>query len=988
MKIKINSKWIAKTSVVLTAVTAMIASVLPVQALDITTVAADGSYHLVDFASDTELSSYSTYKDAASAWSNSRDSYDNLGIILDNKVMLAEYGTAIIRSTDACDVNVTYTEAVDGEQGYTNGCYGVDAAYLATSADGTEAEFVLSGVTGWASLDDIKIVPTENITFRMTAYTVQSGRLYHEIKTEITDDYYASILDLGNAPSYLEDGNTYYSSDGHYFYRDDSYNAMIDDLRNGTHTSSMNPDDPWYDYYQFVSHRTLTNVTESQMESYLSDTMGIIGKPVSYQDDDKDSADDTRTRSQYYGELSEFWQYQYEYGSNALMMFALSLNESAGGTSALSYSRNNLFGHAAYDSDVEANASRYLTVANSVYSHAKYYISGSYASPLKSMFRGSFFGNKSSGMNVSYASDPYWGEKAAVYYRQLDEGFGSVDENQYTLGIKTSSDAVDVYQYPQADSDVLYTTRKNPDFSFVILSSFSNDDGDWYQVQSEATMDEDSKVALSYNYDYSNDLAYIRQSDVQVILTGKETEQQTYVHVTFDAAGGTFPGDEATVTYALPTGSAASAVTPTKDHALFSGWDQSTDSVSQDTTFTAQYQDVTEIELTSTPKQDYELNDKINLENGIITVHFTDGTSKEVSLDTTMVSGFNLASGGDQTVTVTYAGCTAEYTVNVNGDSDTIRSEIKQEIQVMIEQYADKDTLSDWDTNAIIALKQKIDENMQPYLTQAELRSFDKILRKAYGNRIRYVLEKNPYDLQVSGLSVSYPLDDSLDKFWLVEDTYRIRVSSNVSDEAITAMTRTANYLEDSINESFNVVIRKNYSEPDPEGPLLITISKPEGTSDSDVFTVLHYIKDTGDVVECYTRQTDGKITFMTRGEGSYMVLSRRTSNVYTGDDPVESLTSSSSSWDIEKIAAYASLVLGLFILMMILIYRHRKKTTTVKVKQERVVKNEQEAKKPAPPADMTQALQNLETTMIDLKADEIRKAADQENRKNGEKHQ
>lgn len=35
------------------------------------------------------------------------------------------------------------------------------------------------------------------------------------------------------------------------------------------------------------------------------------------------------------------------------MMLSLALNESASGRSALSYNRNNLFGHAAYDSDVE-----------------------------------------------------------------------------------------------------------------------------------------------------------------------------------------------------------------------------------------------------------------------------------------------------------------------------------------------------------------------------------------------------------------------------------------------------------------------------------------------------------------------------------------------------------------------------------------------------------------------------------------------------------
>jgi len=976
MKRTVKFNLIHAAAILLSAAIVLSMALLPVRALDPESLPIDDAWHVVDFASDAQLDSYDSFAGARKAYQDARDSYDNLGIVYKQKVVLAEYGIGLIRSTDACDVNITYTDAVDGLSGYTNGCYGIDAAYLDTSSDGTQAEFLLGGVTGWASLDDITIVPMQNISFRLTSFTVTGGRLYHQIKTEITDDFYASIQDLGAAPSYLSEGTSYISYDGHYFYPEDSLWKMLDDIRSGSHDQSANPSDPYYDYYQFVSHRTQTAATEQAMEDYLRNTMGIIGLPVSYQDDDKDSADDTLTRSQYYGLIPAFWQYQYEYGANALMMFALSENESSNGTSALSYTRNNLFGHAAYDSDVEANASRYLNVVNSVYSHAKYYISGSYSSPLKSMFHGSFFGNKSAGMNVAYASDPYWGEKAAAYYRKLDEGLGSVDLNRYTIGIKTSDSNVDVYQFPQNNADKFYNTGENPDFGFVILSAFSNEDGDWYKVQSEATLDENSKVDLNYYYDYSNDVGYIHQSDVQVILNGKQTEEPSYVHVTLDAAGGTFPGSESTITYALQKGAEASAVVPVKSGALFTGWSGDLSAVNEDTTFTAQYRDVSSISMENMPQQAYELNDRINLKNGTILVNFADGSTASVPLNTSMVSGFDLSTGGEQTVTVSYAGSTATYAITVNGDADTIRADLKQQVQLMIAQYADKKNFSEDDKNAIIALKQKIDDNMQPYLTQKELRSFDTILRKAISNRIRYVLEKNPYDLGVSGLSVSYPLNDSLSKFWLIEDTYRIRIGSKISDDALKAMTEIANYMEDQIDESFNVVIRKNYDEPDPEGPLLLTINKPEGADPTDVYTVLHYQKDTGDVVQCYTRQTDGRITFMTRGEGTYMVVSRRTSNAYTGTDPVESVTSQSSSKDVEKIIAYCSAALAAVFLFLLLLHRFRRKHKEKKVHHERIIKEEKRSREPAPPVDMTQALQNLETTMLDLKVDEIQKEA------------
>ena len=46
---------------------------------------------------------------------------------------------------------------------------------------------------------------------------------------------------------------------------------------------------------------------------------------------------------------------------------------------------------------------------------------------MKPQFHGSYFGNLAAGMNVSYSSDPYWGEKMAAAYRHLDEAFGSPD---------------------------------------------------------------------------------------------------------------------------------------------------------------------------------------------------------------------------------------------------------------------------------------------------------------------------------------------------------------------------------------------------------------------------------------------------------------------------------------------------------------------------------------------------------------------------------
>ena len=42
-------------------------------------------------------------------------------------------------------------------------------------------------------------------------------------------------------------------------------------------------------------------------------------------------------------------------------------------------------------------------------------------------YYGGYLGDKASGMNVKYASDPYWGEKAAANYYSFDKKYGLQD---------------------------------------------------------------------------------------------------------------------------------------------------------------------------------------------------------------------------------------------------------------------------------------------------------------------------------------------------------------------------------------------------------------------------------------------------------------------------------------------------------------------------------------------------------------------------------
>lgn len=876
---------------------------LQVSALSTSDLVVSEDFSIVSIEGDSiiELSTAKNYKNALVIYNREAPNYNNVAIVQNGKVLQAEYGIIAVKSTPACDYNVEFKNVIDNGANYVNGCYGVDAAYLGTNEDGTKAMMMISGVVGWVNMDDVTIYPLEMLPSRISTYVVKDGYLYHQIKQSFTSDLYSALINVGIAPAYLESDIEYYSYDGHYFYNHDALAIMLDDYKASSHASSVNPYEPYYNYYQFVSHRTLTNVTVEEILDYFRNTLQLGHTITNYLDMDKDSADDTLNRSQFYDEEDAFFQYQYQYGANALMMIGLAMNETATGRSSLAFTRNNLFGHAAYDSDVEKNASRYFEVNSSIYSHAKYYISGSYANPFRFQFHGSFFGNKANGMNVSYASDPYWGEKAAQFYMNIDKAFGSKDYNSVALGIKTSTDDVKVYQYDSTTSTILYSTGKNPDFSFVILDTITNAEGDWYKVQSEATLNDESKVDMIYYYDYSNYVAYIKQSDVQVLMNIDKLGQKELVEVTFDANGGHFQDETTNITYQLEVGRTPVIEVPEKENAYFIGWDKDVAPINEKTTYVAQYKDVASIEMKTLPLQYFEWNDRINIDGGTVQIHFVDGSSKDIELSTSMISNFDLKTEGEQEVIVTIGGTTTSYGITVDKELDTIRQELKEEITLVLDEMSEIETLTDEQVERVLTLKKRMDEYMVPYLTQPQLRALDGIIYKAINHRIHYVIYDNDLDASISGLSLSIDLGDSLDKN-LLKDTIKLIVKNSINSSHEKLMSRVAEGNGYKVIDTFAIKTQKNLDNFELNTPVLISIKKPEGAQSNELFTVLLY--ENGEVIKCYTKQTNNYIQFMTPSIGEFMLVSRTTTNEYIIDDVVETVRVDNSDADIPALIA------------------------------------------------------------------------------------
>lgn len=390
--------------------------------------------------------------------------------------------------------NTSFTETGTNAKGYLNGAYGADAAFIGyCSTDKSQIKFRQAGVEGCVNADEVTVREYDDVK-SVNSYMVKDGQIIHYVTTDITLPYYANAINIGPKQDYMKNQTVYYSYDGHYFYT--SYEKMITDYKNDTYKNSINPNQPYYNYFQYITHRTTTNLTAQQLDDFVNQRMGS-----------KDSAMKNQGAS--------FIENQNTYGANALLMFGVAANESAWGTSSYALNRNNLFGHKAYDSNPD-NASDYPSVADAIREHAKYYVSNNYMDPedYSGLYHGGHLGDKASGMNVKYASDPYWGEKAAAVAWSVEAKYGT-DFGKYQIGIIDKMTNLNVRSEATSNSYSLYKTGNWDDYPVMILAQKNgqsvNGNNIWYKIQSDATLRSDRTDITqdTYYYDFSRDYGYV-----------------------------------------------------------------------------------------------------------------------------------------------------------------------------------------------------------------------------------------------------------------------------------------------------------------------------------------------------------------------------------------------------------------------------------------------------------------------------------------------
>lgn len=391
----------------------------------------------------------------------------------------------------------TYTEYGTGASGYVYGKSGADAAYL--GEENGKVKFMQSGVVGLVDKSKVQVANLSSVR-TYSNYYADGTSILHRICMNMSISGYGGTTNIGPQQSYMKTGTTYYSYDGHYFYTD--YETMIADYKRNTRKNSVNPNNPYYNYYQYLPLRGLSSYSANELNN-------IINQHAS-------------KASKMYNKGSQFVSNQNTYGVNALLMTGVGALESAWGTSSISQQKNNLFGLNAVDSSPGTSADRFSSVNVCIKDFAETYMSKRYLRAGWDFYHGGFLGNKASGMNVSYASDAYWGEKIASLAWTMDSEGGKKDRNKYKIGIKDtlpmSHTALNVRKEASTSTTSLYNTGSSSNYAFLILG----ESGSFYKVQSDPVLNS-GRTQIDKNtgkYNASAMYAYSSKDYIKVVNSG------------------------------------------------------------------------------------------------------------------------------------------------------------------------------------------------------------------------------------------------------------------------------------------------------------------------------------------------------------------------------------------------------------------------------------------------------------------------------------
>lgn len=382
---------------------------------------------------------YETFQQAKTSVTN------NQVVLHGDKIAYMKSGVAVANSTIA---TIYSDKSLKNDRTYVT--IGTEFLYEDATLDYVKVK--LNNFTGYVKASEVKLIPS-SLKQGQSYYEVNNGELYHRVYNPLKNEY-SSPIHTGKAPSFMIAGKKYTSWDGITF------------SLNGKNVGKA------YQYFNYLPLHTKTSYTAEQLDQFIKSS---------------------KSDSPLIGMGKHFKAAETKYEVNALYLMSHAILESAWGTSKIARDKNNLFGIRATDHHSYENADTFPSFADNIDYMANVYAANGYLNHSDWRFRGAVLGNKTIGMNVKYASDPYWGEKIAGIMYRADKFLGGKDFDKHTLAITNVSNlnvrpsygtkANEIYTIKQTGIPLIYTEKK------------TYQGATWYQIRTD---DKNNRIGYVY----------------------------------------------------------------------------------------------------------------------------------------------------------------------------------------------------------------------------------------------------------------------------------------------------------------------------------------------------------------------------------------------------------------------------------------------------------------------------------------------------------
>ncbi|WP_338652560.1 S-layer homology domain-containing protein [Lysinibacillus sp. Y5S-8] len=334
-------------------------------------------------------------------------------------------------------------------------------------SDATQVKVRLAGHVGYLKQADVSLIPSALVKGR-SFYSNENGEIKHTLYDYKTNKYSSSYV-YGKAPSFMKQGEKYFSWDGINFT-----NA------NGSSKGEG------YNYYQFLPARATTQYTAEELDQY------ILQKLAEVESSGATIYKDATTKSKLIGLGSVLKEVEANAHINAMLILSLAQHESAYGMSDHAQNLNNLFGLYVYDTNPLNK--KFDSVGANINELVERFLQPNYITPGGRYTNGAVVGSKAIGFNVKYASDPFWGAKIAGHYYRAEKSLGFKDANNpYKIALTTTA-GLNVRADASTSQSPLFTFSKS-NMPVIVTDTGANG---WYQVVSDKLHTEPAYISKDY----------------------------------------------------------------------------------------------------------------------------------------------------------------------------------------------------------------------------------------------------------------------------------------------------------------------------------------------------------------------------------------------------------------------------------------------------------------------------------------------------------